>query len=832
MKTSATLTYSNDFYIGDNTSSDKYIYTNNAKLNTEIPGIRYNVANAYFEKSDDGYVWQKIIGTNDRIPQVVTHTITSPNVYQTASLAFIPTTQRMAVPDANTKLWWKLDELALGGPYVNSIAGTTLNMGPNSTAAPYLFANYDGLFGNCLNFPASGNSKCIVTSDTTIGETAGNISISIWVNPSTANFQNIFNKHTNIANTKSIYIKISNTIANFGVALPSVFGSSRHYGLTLDYINPNNWNLLGLTYNQTSGLLSFYIINTNGVFTTSGTPGWEYCSKQITWDGRKWEIGGETGYLDLFYLKGSVADARVEDTLRSQSYYQDMYTKGITTMTSSLSNADNLVVNYQVHTKIRKADGYGNVNVCSFGITKDTSTWRFVGYDSSVSTLEIDPISLSEFDDGYAGVKFTLDSLTGNLAFSYISTAANTVCSSVVLPLCKQLTTDTIVYPRPADWWNGKTCSEWEFTKSQLNNSIAQGGGGPTVHSYIHGASTVLTAYIGGVLSGNRIYLVPQSQAAQTTWHYIDTDTGNVVGYSPGVTAQDGAYYGGVLAPNGRIYLMPLIQSSQSNWHYINTNTNTAVAYAHGITAVVNAYRGGVLAPNGRIYMVPWGQSNQTNWHYIDTNTGNVVAYSHGVTAVANAYQGGVLAPNGRIYLIPYNQGNQTNWHYIDTNTGTVVAYAHGATVGASAYVGGVLASNGRIYMIPVIQAAQSTWHYIDTVTGNVVAYTNNSGNTPVGFYVTGALSPNGFIYLAPHSQALQSTWHYIDSNTGNVVAYSHGTTSCVNNAYYGATLAPNGRIYFIPYAQSSQSTWHYIETNTNLPLNRGICTNPMFNKF
>ena len=385
----------------------------------------------------------------------------------------------------------------------------------------------------------------------------------------------------------------------------------------------------------------------------------------------------------------------------------------------------------------------------------------------------------------------------------------------------------------PADWWGGKTCTDWGRTQVVLNNSINAAGGPGQVVQYAHGVTAVNGAYQGGVLTSNgRIYLIPYNQSNQTNWHYIDTNTGNVVAYahSTGISVA-GAYNCGCLAPNGNIYMAPFFQSNSSPWHYINSGTGAVGTYTNGSGVTYNAYSSCVTAPDGKVWMIPYFWSeNQPNWHYINTTNNTIVPYS-APSAVSGAYFGGVLASNGNIYMIPQGQATQSTWHYIRTSDNSIQSYT-GPVLSASAYTGGVLAPNGKIFLIPTTQATQTTWHYIDSTTNSVGTYTapalvNNA-------YQGGILAPNGRIYMAPLSQATQSTWHYIDTNTTQptVVGYTHGMSGLNVFAYLGGILAPNGRIYLIPYGQGNNSNWHYIDTQVDKPLPIGVCTNPMFNKF
>jgi hypothetical protein len=331
----------------------------------------------------------------------------------------------------------------------------------------------------------------------------------------------------------------------------------------------------------------------------------------------------------------------------------------------------------------------------------------------------------------------------------------------------------------PANWWSGTVCSDWGRTQLVLNNSIGAQGGPGQVYQYACGIIVATYAYRGGTLSSNgNIYMIPFSQATQSTWHYINS-SGSVVGYQHGITAVDGAYYGAVLAPNGRIYMAPYNQSTQSNWHYIDTSNNTAVAYSGGSGAVSGAYCGGVLTPNGNIYFIPNGQSTQSTWHYINSS-GSVVGYSHGVGSQlnSNAYSGGVLAPNGNIYMVPNAQSTQPYWHYINSS-GSVVGYQHGvgAQLSSNAYSGGVLGPDGYIYLVPSSQATQPYWHYIDTSNNTVKAYSNSYGSQCMdSAYEGGVLDPKGRIYMIPNCQAQADSkkLHYVDTVSKTIIQYDN----------------------------------------------------------
>jgi hypothetical protein len=216
----------------------------------------------------------------------------------------------------------------------------------------------------------------------------------------------------------------------------------------------------------------------------------------------------------------------------------------------------------------------------------------------------------------------------------------------------------------------------------------------PNVVTYSHfGAySAVYGAYAGGVYSPtqDRIYLVPYTQGNQGDWHYIDCAATNptALPYAHGSSATVNAYIGGCYSPiQNRIYLVPNRQASEIDWHYIDCNitTPTVVAYTHGSSAVTDSYAGGCYSPTqNRIYLSPTLQSSETNWHYIDCNTTTptVVAYTHGSSAVNVAYANCVYSPTqNRIYLVPNLQGDQPYLHYIKPLTTSNVSISFAGSV-------------------------------------------------------------------------------------------------------------------------------------------------------
>jgi hypothetical protein len=351
-------------------------------------------------------------------------------------------------------------------------------------------------------------------------------------------------------------------------------------------------------------------------------------------------------------------------------------------------------------------------------------------------------------------------------------------------------------------------------------------------------------SYYGGSYAPtlDRIYMSPDNNASNATWHYIDGATGAIVGYqhSSGITqSHRGSAYS---TSNDRIYLIPSAQSSLDTWAYIDGATGTVVAYEHsaGTNPVAGAFIGGCYSPiEKRVYPSPYSQSNQATWFYIDCTNDTVVGVQHGLSAGATAYASGCYSPTeNRIWFIPYTQSNQNTWHYVDCDTGTFVAYQHGASnVAATAYFGGTYApTQNRIYMIPRGQSTNLTWHYVDCDTSSIKGIAvSGSLDISAQAYAGGAFHPlHNKIFLGPlvQSNNASKNWHYIDCNDGTVVEYQHTTAVPASTGYVGAAFSPTeNRVYFIPYNQGNQSFLNIIEDFTKAGdiSNKKIMSDAMF---
>ena len=171
----------------------------------------------------------------------------------------------------------------------------------------------------------------------------------------------------------------------------------------------------------------------------------------------------------------------------------------------------------------------------------------------------------------------------------------------------------------------------------------------------------------------NKLFFLPRRQSVEYQWHGIDCKSGEPFSYAAETAYAPviNAYHGGVYCPGlDRIYLVPDLQASEPFWHYIDCPTCTLVSYPSdpNCIALEEGYRGGIYSPfTDRIYFVPHGQAPLERWHYIDCRTGNVVSYESNAGLLADrAYIGAVLCQSERrIYFVPFGQANQSLWHYL-----------------------------------------------------------------------------------------------------------------------------------------------------------------------
>jgi hypothetical protein len=263
----------------------------------------------------------------------------------------------------------------------------------------------------------------------------------------------------------------------------------------------------------------------------------------------------------------------------------------------------------------------------------------------------------------------------------------------------------------------------------------------------------------------------------------------------------NGAYYGGVLSPNGDIHMIPFSASVGQKI------SSSGVVSTYSLVYTVNgAYIGGVLSPNGDIHMIPFSASVGQKI----SSSGVVSTYSL-VYTVNGAYYGGVLSPNGDIHMIPYNAsvGQKIS------SSGVVSTYSLIYTT-TGAYYGGVLDSNGNIHLVP---------HYASVgqkISSSGVVSTYSLIYTTTYAYWGGVLSPNGDIHIIPYNASVGQKI----SSSGVVSTYSLVYT--VNGAYVGGVLSPNGDIHMIPF---SASVGQKISILVDKPFSLALCCSPYLNK-
>ena len=107
-----------------------------------------------------------------------------------------------------------------------------------------------------------------------------------------------------------------------------------------------------------------------------------------------------------------------------------------------------------------------------------------------------------------------------------------------------------------------------------------------------------------------------------------------------------GAYFGGVLLPDGRVFCVPHYATSARIYNP-NTDTLTTPAGAYPGSA---AYIGGVLLPDGRVFCVP---RNATSARIYNPNTDTLTTPA-GTYPGSNAFSNGVLLFDGRVFCVPH----------------------------------------------------------------------------------------------------------------------------------------------------------------------------------
>lgn len=204
--------------------------------------------------------------------------------------------------------------------------------------------------------------------------------------------------------------------------------------------------------------------------------------------------------------------------------------------------------------------------------------------------------------------------------------------------------------------------------------------GNMTVTPYA-GSSFGAASYWGGCYAPtlDRIYFAP-TNITGGYWHYVNCGdvTPSLSAYTAGSGMVTTGYVGATYSPvQDRVYFIPALQAQETTWHYVDCKTGNVVSYEHGITVPSGTFfLSGTYSPvTNRIYLIPYGSVIST-WYYIDCNSGAVVSYTLGVPMEDNAYYGSTFCPvRNRIVLSPFAQSNpSTSWHYIQEHSTTKVS--------------------------------------------------------------------------------------------------------------------------------------------------------------
>lgn len=355
------------------------------------------------------------------------------------------------------------------------------------------------------------------------------------------------------------------------------------------------------------------------------------------------------------------------------------------------------------------------------------------------------------------------------------------------------------------------------------------------IGSILHGFSLGNSAYAGGVYSPhqNRIYMAPDAQSSNATWHYYDCDTGVFVSWARGGTVGANAYWGGAYSPNqNRIYFAPHTQSNQTDWHYIDCIDGSLNAYTHGATVVATAYKGAVYSPTqDRIYFIPYFQSAQANWHYIDCTDGTVNAYAHGAGSVTSyGFNGGVYSPTqNKIYFAPYN--HWTYFFYLDCDDGSVGSTIITHSVGTNGYVGAAYSpTQDRVYYAPYGAADNAQWHYTDCSDNTLHSYTHGFGTSLTNNGFAGAVympALNRIVFMACY----HGYWYFVDCDDGSVYHQVDLVGSTPGGAYVGGVYSPTeNKVICIPSGSSDTDDWHFIQDYSGKQISRQLMAHSTFN--
>jgi hypothetical protein len=226
---------------------------------------------------------------------------------------------------------WRLDETA--SPWANSGNGGTLNLTAKSGSVVNV---RQGVFDlSVSNGPSA--TYGINSGNTSIGQ-SNSISISAWVYFRTfvvlgSLTRIVAKQYRNDGTWADPYLSvgINMTGSSVGgwqalVCRGAVF-STLDVTDVIDYVLLNEWTLLSITYDASTGVLRMY---KNGDLVKSTT----LSAANLDWGtSGPWDVAANSNQSGEA-INGIVDDVRVANVVRAQAYYQDMYRKGANLVTT------------------------------------------------------------------------------------------------------------------------------------------------------------------------------------------------------------------------------------------------------------------------------------------------------------------------------------------------------------------------------------------------------------------------------------------------------------------------------------------------------------------
>lgn len=296
----------------------------------------------------------------------------------------------------------------------------------------------------------------------------------------------------------------------------------------------------------------------------------------------------------------------------------------------------------------------------------------------------------------------------------------------------------------------------------------------PSINSY---SNTLFTAdYIGGVVYGDDIYMIPHGYSHLTKFNTITKVASDG---STNLTSTSAKYWGGVISGTKIIAVAHSTQYGASV-----TIGGATLANKYNVGSSGEKFAGGVIA-NGYAYLIPFKNTTVSKIRLSNDSVTNNLGTNYGTTNAK--WIGGTLANNGMIYCTPLDASNILKINPTNDVTSTFGSFTGGAKWGFSC-----LAPNGKIYCPPY---SSSEILVIDP--SNDSTYTFGSFGISNAKWGSATLGPNGKIYCMPRSgtQILE-----IDP--------SNDTTRLFGNfpaggKYFGSVLC-NNKIYGIPFTSGN----------------------------